>query len=111
MEEVDLNTRGMRQYPSATQVPQQNYQQPTYSDPLFDLPPEDPTAQLRQVSAFIKAGKRNEAGQIVRGLMQTHPQNADVWYLAGYLQTDPNKKRTAYDKALNFNTKHKLAQA
>ncbi len=118
MEQVDLIHRNMGQYaPIAQERPQVSYQQPgnyerqAPADPLFDLPPEDPTAQLREVSTLIKADKRNEAGQIVRRLLQTNPQNADVWYLAGYLHTDPNKKRAAYEKSLSFNPQHRLAQA
>ncbi len=119
MEQVDLSHRSMMgQYvPPAPQQPQAYYQQPrndpppAYADPLADLPPENPTTQLREVSTLIKAGKRNDAAQIVKGLLQTHPQSADVWYLAGYLQTDPNKKRAAYEKALKLNPQHKLANS
>jgi hypothetical protein len=47
---------------------------------------------------------------VVQGLVQSAPTNADVWYLAGYLTTDRERKRAAYNRALSIDPGHRKAR-
>jgi len=41
--------------------------------------------------------------------METAPDNADVWYLVGYLSNAPDRKRSAFRRAQGIDPKHKKA--
>jgi hypothetical protein len=43
--------------------------------------------------------------------MQRDPQNADVWYLASLVSSDPDKKEQALNQALKVTPQHKQARA
>jgi hypothetical protein len=42
--------------------------------------------------------------------MQTAPNNADVWYLVGYLSSGPEKKKQAFERALRIDPSHRKAR-
>ncbi len=82
-------------------------------EPLdLDLPPEHPPTHelLQQTVKFLKAGDKMSAQKIVAGLVKSDPNNADVWYLVGYLQSDTVRKKQAYQKALTINPQHARAK-
>ena len=59
---------------------------------------------------MVKAGNRQAASQMVKELLKRYPESADVWYLPGYLHTDPAKKSAAYETALDVNPQHQMAR-
>lgn len=71
---------------------------------------DDPTVQLRMVVQFVNEGKRSEAAHILQNLVKKHPNNPDVWYLVGFLQTDLAKKQNAYEKTLALDPNHQAAK-
>jgi hypothetical protein len=81
--------------------------------PLDDLPDEpelaDVTSRVRAIVALIRAGQRDQAAADLRVLRTDAPNNADVWYLTGYLASDRDDKRTAFERALYLDPKHQKA--
>jgi hypothetical protein len=81
--------------------------------PTLDLPDDDidnDQALIQEALQAIKSGDLPRARQIVQGLTRTSPQNADVWYLVGYLTGDVSKKRQAYQRAVQLNPNHNKAR-
>ncbi len=72
---------------------------------------EAPVEEIKRAAQLIQSGKRQEAAVLVKQLAQQHPEDADVWYLIGLLQSDPYKQREAYQKALQLNPNHRLARS
>ncbi|MCS6871913.1 MAG: hypothetical protein NZ571_10695, partial [Anaerolineae bacterium] len=70
-----------------------------------------PIEDIKRAAQLIQNGKRQEAAALVKQLATQYPGDADVWYLVGSLQTDPSRKRDAYQKALQINPNHRLARA
>ncbi len=70
-----------------------------------------PIEDIKQAAQLIQSGKRQEAAALIRRLASQYPEDADVWYLVGLLQTDPLKQREAYEKAVRINPNHRLARA
>ncbi|MBE2267825.1 MAG: PH domain-containing protein [Anaerolinea sp.] len=80
---------------------------------IFDnipLPDTDTEARIRQAASAIQRGNRDQAKQIVQALIKSSPDNADVWYLAGYLAQSPDRKRQAFERALRINPSHQKAR-
>ncbi len=75
----------------------------------FDLPAENTQQLLQNAARYIQQGNRQAAQQIVKDLIKSDPNNADVWYLAGYLSSSVEKKRQAYERALRINPRHQKA--
>jgi thioredoxin-like negative regulator of GroEL len=65
---------------------------------------------VKRAAQLVQQNKRHEAAALVKQLAQQYPEDADVWYLVGLLQTDPFKQREAYQKALQINPNHRLAR-
>lgn len=82
--------------------------------PFFVEEMEDPEAYtarlLREASLHIEHHNAAAARKIVERLLQSSPENANVWYMAGYLAGSPEKKRQAYERALEINPRHKRAR-
>lgn len=78
----------------------------------LDLLPEHSSTRdmLRQAVNFVTAGDYAAAQKIVTGLVKSDPNNADVWYMVGYLQSDTARKRQAYQKALTIDPQHARAK-
>jgi tetratricopeptide (TPR) repeat protein len=76
----------------------------------IELPTENTQNLLRDAAQQIKLGNRQKAQQITQQLMENDPNNADVWYLAGYLYSSPEKKRQAFERALRLDPAHKKAR-
>lgn len=73
--------------------------------------PDEYTARLlREASQHIEHNNPTAARRIVERLLQSDPDNANVWYMAGYLSSSPEKKRLAYERALEINPRHKHAR-
>ncbi len=70
-----------------------------------------PPEEVKRAAQLIQQNKRQKAAALVKQLAQQYPDDADVWYLVGLLQTDPIKQREAYQKALQINPNHRLARA
>ncbi len=75
-----------------------------------DLPDQATQQGIQNAVALIRAGNTEQAKVVVQGLTQSAPNNADVWYLAGYLMTDLERKRAAYNRALSVDPAHKKAR-
>jgi len=69
-----------------------------------------PLEEVKRAAQLVQQNKRQEAAALVKQLAQQYPEDADVWYLVGLLQTDPFKQREAYQKALQINPNHRLAR-
>jgi uncharacterized membrane protein YdbT with pleckstrin-like domain len=69
-----------------------------------------PAEEVKRAAQLVQQNKRQEAAALVKGLAQQYPEDADVWYLVGLLQTDPLKQREAYQRALQINPNHRLAR-
>jgi len=67
---------------------------------------ENVREMLRQATRSSQTGDVAAARQIVSDILNTHPNNADAWYLLAYLTDDPDKKREAIDRALALNPRH-----
>ncbi|MCC6801344.1 MAG: hypothetical protein IT319_00565 [Anaerolineae bacterium] len=73
--------------------------------------PEEYTARmLREASLHIEHHNPTAARKIVERLLQSNSDNANVWYMAGYLSASPEKKRRAYERALAINPRHRRAR-
>lgn len=70
-----------------------------------------PVEDVKRAAELVQQGKRQEASAFVKELARQYPEDADVWYLVGLLQTDPSKQREAYRRALQLNPNHRLARA
>lgn len=69
-----------------------------------------PIDQIKRAAHLVQNGDRQAAAELVKHLAAHYPEDADVWYLVGLLQTDRDKQRNAYQKALTLNPNHRLAQ-
>ena len=69
-----------------------------------------PVDQVKRAAQLVQNGDRQAAAELVKQLATHYPEDADVWYLVGLLQTDRVKQRDAYQKALALNPNHRLAQ-
>jgi hypothetical protein len=75
-----------------------------------DLPDEATQQGIQRAVAHIRAGETEQAKALVQQLTRSAPNNADVWYLAGYLMTDRERKRAAYNRALALDPAHRKAR-
>jgi len=69
-----------------------------------------PLEKVKRAGELVRQNKRQEAAALVKQLAQQYPEDADVWYLVGLLQTDPFKQREAYQRALQIDPNHRLAR-
>lgn len=76
----------------------------------IETPAERTQRLIRQASEQIKYGHLSEAKAIVRDLLETAPDNANVWYLAGHLAASPRRKRQAFERALRLDPEHRKAR-
>jgi uncharacterized membrane protein YdbT with pleckstrin-like domain len=76
----------------------------------LEFPSERTQQKISQASQYIKQGNRQAATEIVWSLVQSDPQNADVWYLVGYLAKSTDQKKQAYRRALSINPRHTKAR-
>lgn len=114
---VELSTEDndSRQYGFAPQQVVRNAHATSFtpSRPMLELPDdeiENDQTLIQNALHAIKAGDLPSARQIVQGLTRTSPENADVWYLVGYLTGDVSKKRQAYQRAVQLNPNHTKAR-
>ena len=77
----------------------------------YTLPAENSAVkqQIKRAVQLIGTGDTDAAMGIVRQLVKTNPEQADVWYLVGYLSSSDDRKRQAYSKALRINPNHQKA--
>lgn len=75
-----------------------------------EFPEEYTSRLLREASLHIEHHNLTAARKIVERLLQSDPDNANVWYMAGYLSASPEKKRQAYERALAINPRHRRAR-
>lgn len=101
----------------AANVPGQSPEQPDAApkQPVIiveetEFPEEYTARMLREASQHIKHGNPEAARKIVTRLIQSDPDNANVWYMAGYLSSSPEKKRQAFERALEINPRHRQAR-
>lgn len=84
--------------------------QPTIIVEEAEFPEEYTARMLREASRHIDHKNLPAARRIVERLLQSNPDNANVWYMAGYLSSSPDKKRQAYERALEINPRHRHAR-
>src|SRR5688572_4175177 len=73
--------------------------------------PENIQNQLKQVATLIKNNQLKEAQSLIRGLIERHPNNADVWYLASHASKDPEQQLKTLQRALRLKPDHPQAKA
>jgi putative PEP-CTERM system TPR-repeat lipoprotein len=73
------------------------------------LNPRQVEAMLGKANALLRQGDVAEAGQIVKQVISTAPENADVWYVQASVnqaKSDLDSALKDYDKAIEFNPDH-----
>lgn len=66
--------------------------------------------RLQQAYQLAKSDNRAEAQQIVRAVLSSEPNNADAWYMAGFLADSSENKIKALERALAINPSHAQAK-
>lgn len=72
---------------------------------------ENLQSQLKQVTRHIKNNQLNEAQSLIRELIERHPNNADVWYLASHASKNPEQQIKSLQRALRLKPDHSQAKA
>jgi TM2 domain-containing membrane protein YozV len=70
----------------------------------------DVSARVRNAAQHVKEGNLGLARREVNEILTVTKNNADAWYLFGYLSENPTEKRQAVQRALQLNPQHKRAQ-
>jgi len=66
---------------------------------------------LQQIELDIQSGRLNEARAKLIQLLKAEPKNAQAWYLASFMTTDPVKQKEVLDRALNIDPDHARAHS
>lgn len=69
----------------------------------------DVAARVRTAAQHVKEGNLGLARKEVMAILDITKDNADAWYLYGYLNEDRAQKRQALQRALQLNPQHKRA--
>ena len=72
--------------------------------------PENIQNQLKQVVQHIKNKQLDQAQSLIRGLIERHPDNADVWYLASHVSKKPEQQIKTLQRTLRLNPDHAQAR-
>jgi len=70
-----------------------------------------PSPELVQAYQLIKQGQRQQAGQIIKAVLKTDPQNTDAWWLMAHAVTKPELVRRALETVLKYDPNHQKARA
>lgn len=65
---------------------------------------------LQKAYEAIQAGKRNEAFLILEPIIRVRPNNADAWYLLGFVLLDHEKRIHAFEQVLRLDPDNQPAQ-
>lgn len=65
---------------------------------------------LRAAYEYLRAGKRQEALQILAPILRTDRNNADAWWLTANTLTEPGQVRTALENVLRLRPNHAKAR-
>lgn len=77
---------------------------------LAPLTDEEVAARIEKIKQQIAAGNLGIARRETATLLESAQDNAEVWYLTGYLSNNPIPKQQAFQRALQLDPNHKEAQ-
>ncbi len=72
--------------------------------------PDANRAQLVQAYNWIKAGKKQQAEQLLISVIQQHPENADAWWLLANALSEPAEQQEALEEVLKLRPGDEKAQ-
>jgi len=67
--------------------------------------------ELVQAYELIKAGRRDQAGQILKAYLANHPHDADGWWLMAHSVTKPENVQKCLERVLLIDPNHARAKA
>ncbi len=70
----------------------------------------DLKSKLSQVTQYIRSQNKVEARKILKELMKTYPNEADIYYYASFVVDDPAQQISALKRALSLNPKHERSK-
>lgn len=71
---------------------------------------EKTTKALQMVQTLIKAGKQEQAVDILVMIVRSNPNVEEAWYLLGFALIDTQKRIDSFQQVLRINPSHELAK-